>query len=60
MVYPALLKYIGAAGEGLHSRLANEVRAVIKEEGGAITLIRDRENELDEIRGVGGAADGAK
>lgn len=38
LVYPALLKYIGAAGEGLHRRLASEVRAVIKEDGGAITL----------------------
>lgn len=38
VVFPALLKYIGAAGEGLHRRLASEVRAVIKEEGGGVTL----------------------
>ncbi|KAL8553288.1 hypothetical protein ACS0TY_001818 [Phlomoides rotata] len=38
IVFPALLKYIGAAGEELHRRLASEVRAVIKEDGGAVTL----------------------
>ncbi|KAL8027731.1 hypothetical protein ABFX02_14G114800 [Erythranthe guttata] len=38
VLFPALLKYIGAAGEDLHRRLAAEIRAVVKEEGGKVTL----------------------
>ncbi|PIM97555.1 hypothetical protein CDL12_29972 [Handroanthus impetiginosus] len=37
VVFPALLKYIGTAGESLHHRLAEEIRSVVKEEGG-VTL----------------------
>ncbi|KAI3448069.1 hypothetical protein Pfo_004734 [Paulownia fortunei] len=37
VVFPALLKYVGTAGEALHHRLADEIRAVVKEEGG-VTL----------------------
>lgn len=37
MLFPGLLKYVGTAGEGLHRRLANEIRTVVKEEGG-VTL----------------------
>ncbi|KAF9684314.1 hypothetical protein SADUNF_Sadunf04G0105200 [Salix dunnii] len=32
--FPTLIKWVGKAGEKLHSQLANEIRTVIKEEGG--------------------------
>lgn len=38
ILFPALFKWVGAAGEDLHRRLANEIRSVVKEEGGSITL----------------------
>ncbi|KAL0334787.1 UNVERIFIED_CONTAM: Allene oxide synthase 3 [Sesamum radiatum] len=37
VLFPALLKYVGNGGEDLHRRLAAEIRAVVKEEGG-VTL----------------------
>ncbi|KAK4401589.1 Allene oxide synthase 3 [Sesamum angolense] len=37
VLFPALLKYVGTGGEDLHRRLAAEIRAVVKEEGG-VTL----------------------
>ncbi|CAK7329765.1 unnamed protein product [Dovyalis caffra] len=32
--FPTLIKWVGTAGEELHSQLANEIRSVVKEEGG--------------------------
>ncbi|KAG6424539.1 hypothetical protein SASPL_114957 [Salvia splendens] len=32
-VFPALIKWVGAGGPGLHARLAAEIRAVVKENG---------------------------
>uniref|UniRef100_A0A1W7HBS9 Cytochrome P450 n=1 Tax=Scoparia dulcis TaxID=107240 RepID=A0A1W7HBS9_SCODU len=37
VVFPALLKYVGTGGVDLHRRLADEIRTVVKEEGG-VTL----------------------
>ncbi|KAL0384141.1 UNVERIFIED_CONTAM: Allene oxide synthase 3 [Sesamum radiatum] len=37
VLFPTLLKYVGTGGEDLHRRLAAEIRAVVKEEGG-VTL----------------------
>ncbi|XP_027112362.2 allene oxide synthase 3-like [Coffea arabica] len=37
ILFPALIKWVGAAGEKLHRRLAEEIRTVVKEEGG-VTL----------------------
>ncbi|XP_022135940.1 allene oxide synthase 3-like, partial [Momordica charantia] len=34
VLFPSLLKWVGAAGEPLHRQLAGEVRAVVKEQGG--------------------------
>lgn len=34
ILFPALLKYVGLGGEELHRRLAEEIRATVKEEGG--------------------------
>ncbi|GKD22257.1 reverse transcriptase, partial [Tanacetum coccineum] len=34
VVFPSLIKWVGSSGESLHTRLANEVRSVVKEEGG--------------------------
>ncbi|KAK4477072.1 hypothetical protein RD792_016278 [Penstemon davidsonii] len=36
-LFPYLIKWVGTAGEDLHRRLADEIRAVVKEEGG-VTL----------------------
>ncbi|XP_022868777.1 allene oxide synthase 3-like [Olea europaea var. sylvestris] len=33
-LFPALIKWVATAGEDLHRRLAAEIRAVVKEEGG--------------------------
>jgi len=33
VLFPSLIKWIGSAGEGLHRRLAEEIRSVINEEG---------------------------
>ncbi|OAY29455.1 allene oxide synthase 3 [Manihot esculenta] len=33
-VFPALLKWVGQAGEHLHAQLAHEIRTAVKEEGG--------------------------
>ncbi|NP_001305517.1 9-divinyl ether synthase [Solanum tuberosum] len=35
---PHLFRFVGEAGASLHTQLAKEIRTVIKEEGGAITL----------------------
>ncbi|KAA8545922.1 hypothetical protein F0562_020627 [Nyssa sinensis] len=35
--FPALIKWVGTAGESLHRRLADEIRTVVKSEGG-VTL----------------------
>ena len=32
--FPLLMKWVGSAGEGLHKQLCDEIRAVVKEEGG--------------------------
>ncbi|KAG8364276.1 hypothetical protein BUALT_Bualt19G0111500 [Buddleja alternifolia] len=37
VIFPAVLKYVGTGGEDLHRRLAEEIRSVVKEEGG-VTL----------------------
>nr|XP_027105861.1 allene oxide synthase 3-like isoform X2 [Coffea arabica]XP_027112366.1 allene oxide synthase 3-like isoform X2 [Coffea arabica] len=34
VLFPALIKWVGAAGEDLHRQLAHEIRTVVKEEGG--------------------------
>ncbi|KAH0727505.1 hypothetical protein KY285_003196 [Solanum tuberosum] len=36
--FPHLFRFVGEAGASLHTQLAKEIRTVIKEEGGAITL----------------------
>ncbi|XP_016488134.2 divinyl ether synthase CYP74D3-like [Nicotiana tabacum] len=36
--FPHLIRFVGEAGPTLHARLANEIRTIIKEEGGAVTL----------------------
>ncbi|XP_015086117.1 9-divinyl ether synthase [Solanum pennellii] len=36
--FPHLIRFVGEAGASLHTQLAKEIRSVIKEEGGAITL----------------------
>ncbi|CAH1425955.1 unnamed protein product [Lactuca virosa] len=33
VLFPTLIRWIGSGGEDLHSRLAEEIRAVVKEEG---------------------------
>lgn len=38
VLFPALMKWVGMAGKDLHRRLAEEIRSVVKEEGGMITL----------------------
>ncbi|KAL5726614.1 hypothetical protein ACHQM5_009644 [Ranunculus cassubicifolius] len=37
-LFPALIKWVGLAGETLHTQLANEIRAVDKLEGRALTF----------------------
>ncbi|KAL5726617.1 hypothetical protein ACHQM5_009647 [Ranunculus cassubicifolius] len=39
-LFPALIKWVGLAGETLHTQLANEIRAVDKLEGRALTFVR--------------------
>lgn len=34
VLYPSIMKWVGLAGEGLHKKLANEIRVVVKSEGG--------------------------
>lgn len=34
VLFPTLLKWVGTAGEDLHRKIADEVRATVKEEGG--------------------------
>ncbi|PWA45675.1 cytochrome P450 [Artemisia annua] len=34
VVFPGLVKWVGSAGESLHNRLVDEIRSVVKEEGG--------------------------
>ncbi|KAL3538922.1 hypothetical protein ACH5RR_002288 [Cinchona calisaya] len=34
VLFPALIKWVGAAGENLHRQLAHEIRTIVKEEGG--------------------------
>ncbi|PWA89919.1 cytochrome P450 [Artemisia annua] len=34
VVFPALIKWVASAGESLHNRLVDEIRSVVKEEGG--------------------------
>lgn len=36
-LFPALIKWVGSAGESLHARLVSEIRPVVKSEGG-VTL----------------------
>lgn len=38
ILFPALMKWVGLAGKDLHRRLAEEIRSVVKEEGGKVTL----------------------
>lgn len=38
VLFPSLIKWVASAGKSLHTRLANEIRTTIKEEGGSITL----------------------
>ncbi|XP_019169436.1 PREDICTED: allene oxide synthase 3-like isoform X2 [Ipomoea nil] len=37
-LFPSLIKWVGAAGENLHRRLANEIRTIVNEDGGGVTL----------------------
>ncbi|XP_015952078.1 allene oxide synthase 3 [Arachis duranensis] len=36
--FPILIKWIGLAGEGLHKQLADEIRTVVRDEGGVVSL----------------------
>ncbi|XP_059434662.1 allene oxide synthase 3-like [Corylus avellana] len=36
--FPGLIKWVGLAGEKLHRQLADEIRTVVRDEGGKITL----------------------
>ncbi|XP_060168329.1 allene oxide synthase 3-like [Lycium barbarum] len=38
VLFPSLIKWVASGGKSLHTRLANEIRTTIKEEGGSITL----------------------
>ncbi|PIN12362.1 hypothetical protein CDL12_15015 [Handroanthus impetiginosus] len=38
-VFPSLMKWVGTAGEGLHRRLADEIRAVVKKSGVNVTSL---------------------
>ncbi|KAK9942277.1 hypothetical protein M0R45_007952 [Rubus argutus] len=38
VLFPALLKWVGIAGQTLHRQLRNEIRTVVKEAGGKVTL----------------------
>ncbi|KAM3377074.1 allene oxide synthase 3 [Capsicum galapagoense] len=38
VLFPSLIKWVASGGKNLHTRLANEIRTIIKEEGGSITL----------------------
>ncbi|XP_055815749.1 allene oxide synthase 3-like [Solanum dulcamara] len=38
ILFPSLMKWVASGGRSLHARLANEIRTIIKEEGGFITL----------------------
>lgn len=41
-----VIRFVGEAGVSLHTRLANEIRTAVKEEGGAITLSAINKMEL--------------
>ncbi|PRQ23403.1 putative hydroperoxide dehydratase [Rosa chinensis] len=38
LLFPALLKWVGIAGQYLHRQLRNEIRTAVKEAGGKVTL----------------------
>ncbi|CAN4107613.1 unnamed protein product [Withania somnifera] len=38
VLWPSVIKWVASGGKTLHTRLANEIRTTIKEEGGSITL----------------------
>ncbi|NP_001385603.1 cytochrome P450 CYP74C4 [Solanum lycopersicum] len=38
ILFPSLMKWVASGGKSLHTPLANEIRTIIKEEGGSITL----------------------
>ncbi|KAK9901969.1 hypothetical protein M0R45_001839 [Rubus argutus] len=38
VLFPALLKWVGIAGQTLHRQLRNEIRTVVNEAGGKVTL----------------------
>ncbi|KAL3597294.1 hypothetical protein D5086_008931 [Populus alba] len=40
--FPALIKWVGLAGEKLHRQLADEIRTVVKEEGGVTIQAMDK------------------
>ncbi|CAK7329766.1 unnamed protein product [Dovyalis caffra] len=40
--FPTLIKWVGTAGEELHSQLANEIRSIVKEEGGVTFQALDK------------------
>ncbi|XP_059644081.1 allene oxide synthase 3-like [Cornus florida] len=42
VLFPALIKWVGSAGESLHRRLADEIRAVVKSEGGVTLSALDK------------------
>lgn len=42
ILFPALLKYVGLAGEELHRQLAAEIRGAVKEEGGVTAAALER------------------
>ncbi|XP_073144169.1 allene oxide synthase 3-like [Henckelia pumila] len=37
-LFPGLIKWVGAAGEDLHRKLRDEIRSVVKSEGGVVTV----------------------
>ncbi|KAL9333432.1 hypothetical protein Peur_073571 [Populus x canadensis] len=40
--FPTLIKWVGKAGDKLHGQLANEIRTVVKEEGGVTLQALDK------------------
>ncbi|KAJ6402767.1 hypothetical protein OIU84_014798 [Salix udensis] len=46
--FPTLIKWVGQAGEKLHSQLANEIRTVVKEEGWGL-FPSPGEDDVDQI-----------
>ncbi|KAE8727921.1 Allene oxide synthase [Hibiscus syriacus] len=49
ILFPSILKYIGQAGEELHTKLALEIRSAIKSNGGKLSMAALEQMPLNEI-----------